>query len=72
MVHTEYNQHKFAIFQIMTPYSTHSVTLEFPTYSLVHNSLSTHERYPGTVVTCLQVPGFVIKDNYKISQPQMY
>ena len=42
MVHTEYNQHKFAIFQIMTPYSTHSVTLEFPTYSLVHNSLNTH------------------------------
>ena len=56
MVHTEYNQHKFAIFQIMTPYSTHSVTLEFPTYSLVHNSLS-RLRLRQDSVEATRVPG---------------
>ena len=36
MVHTEENQHKFLIFQIMSPYSTHTMIQEFPTYSLVY------------------------------------
>ena len=34
MVDTEYNQHKMVIFQILTPYSIQSMTLEFPTHSL--------------------------------------
>ena len=31
---TEQNQHKFLKFQIMNPYSIHSMTQEFPTHSL--------------------------------------
>ena len=32
----------FLIFQIMNPYSIQFMTQEFPTYSLVHRTLSNH------------------------------
>ena len=35
----------FLIFQIMNPYSIQFMTQEFPTYSLVHRTLSNHATY---------------------------